>query len=151
MQLLDQLDRDQASKVVMLVLDRARTTNLGQYDLHQGAIVEALILKMKAKRISQKEYYALDEDRAGPLGAQPTLLEHADQRPQTWEQFPSRFTSQQLVDFLKMPTCLRPARRVILKQLERQCNGHFESIAEFLDWARVAGRDFDLMSPPMRP
>jgi hypothetical protein len=64
---------------------------------------------------------------------------------------PGRFTEQQLVDLLKMPTCQRPAREVIIRQLGYQCGRPFGNLWEFVDWAREHRPDLDLTSPPIRP
>jgi hypothetical protein len=64
---------------------------------------------------------------------------------------PGRFSEQQLVDFLKMPTCQLPARQVIVEQLGRQCGRPFADQWEFVEWAREHRPDLDLTSPPVRP
>jgi hypothetical protein len=64
---------------------------------------------------------------------------------------PGRFTEQQLVDFLKMPTCGQPARKVIVDQLGQQCGRPFGNVWEFAAWAREHRPDLDLTSPPVRP
>jgi hypothetical protein len=64
---------------------------------------------------------------------------------------PGRFTEQQLVDFLKMPTCQRPAREVIVRQLGQQCGRPFANLWEFVAWAHDHRPDLDLTSPPVRP
>jgi serine/threonine protein kinase len=63
---------------------------------------------------------------------------------------PGRLTEQQLVDFLKMPTCQRPAREVIVRQLGWQCGRSFANVWEFVDWAWKYRPDLDLTSPPVR-
>jgi hypothetical protein len=64
---------------------------------------------------------------------------------------PGRFTEQQLVDFLKMPTCGREGRKVILKQLGQQCGRPFADKWDFVDWAQQNRPHLDLTSPPVRP
>jgi hypothetical protein len=64
---------------------------------------------------------------------------------------PGRFTEQQLVDFLKMPTCTREGREVILDRLGQQCGQVFADRWEFVAWAREHRPDLDLTSPPVRP
>jgi hypothetical protein len=56
-----------------------------------------------------------------------------------------------LVDLLKMPTCGREARQVIVRQLGWQCGRTFADQWEFVDWAREHRSDLDLTSPPVRP
>jgi hypothetical protein len=64
---------------------------------------------------------------------------------------PGRFSEQQLVDLLKMPTCPQPARQAIVEQLGRQCGRPFADQWEFVEWARAHRPDLDLTSPPVRP
>jgi hypothetical protein len=64
---------------------------------------------------------------------------------------PGCFTEQELVNFLKMPTCQRSAREVILRQLGHQCGRPFAHQWEFVAWARQHRPDLDLTSPPVRP
>ncbi|HVS36683.1 MAG TPA: hypothetical protein VMS17_14075 [Gemmataceae bacterium] len=47
-----------------------------------------------------------------------------------------RLTEQQLVDLLKMPTCVQSARQVIVRQLGWQCGQTFADKWDFVDWAR---------------
>jgi hypothetical protein len=63
----------------------------------------------------------------------------------------SRFSTQELVDLLKMPTCVGPARAVILRQLGQKCDRHFAGVWEFVDWAHEYRPDLDLTTPPKRP
>ncbi|HVS40361.1 MAG TPA: hypothetical protein VMS17_32690, partial [Gemmataceae bacterium] len=64
---------------------------------------------------------------------------------------PGRLTEQQLVDLLKMPTCVKPARQVIVRQLGWQCGETFANQWEFVEWARQHRPDLDLTSPPVPP
>jgi hypothetical protein len=64
---------------------------------------------------------------------------------------PGRFREQQLVDFLKMPTCPRAAQEAILGKLGEQCGRPFANRWEFVEWARTHRPDLDLISPPARP
>ena len=61
------------------------------------------------------------------------------------------FSEQQLVNFLKIPTCSRYARQVIVKQLGRQCGRQFVDVWEFARWAEIRRPDLDLASVPIRP
>jgi len=64
---------------------------------------------------------------------------------------PCRLSTQQLVDLLKMPTCLGPARRVVLDYLGYLNHRSFRNHWEFVDYAREHLPDLDLTSPPKRP
>jgi hypothetical protein len=73
----------------------------------------------------------------------------------TWalapQPLPSRLSTQELVDLLKMPTCVGPARNVILQQLGQRYNRSFADLWEFVDYAHDHLPDIDLTSPPKRP
>ncbi len=60
-----------------------------------------------------------------------------------------RFTEQQLVNLLKMPTCWQEARQVIVTQLGNQCGQTFTDEWAFVAWAH--DHCPDLASPPIRP
>jgi len=67
------------------------------------------------------------------------------------EPLPCRLSTQQLVDLLKMPTCLGRARRVILDYLQYRCNHSFRDHWEFVEYAQQPLPDVNLASPPKRP
>jgi hypothetical protein len=67
------------------------------------------------------------------------------------EPLPCRLTTQEMVDFLKQPTCVDPARRAVLDYLGYQCRRPFRDPWEFVDYARVHLPDIDLAAPPKRP
>jgi hypothetical protein len=89
---------------------------------------------------------ALGEEASPPtrLSGLATLLQ-ASQPP------PCRFSTQELVDLLKMPTCVGPARNVVLRLLGQKCNRHFADQWEFVDYAEKHLPDIDLKSPSQRP
>jgi serine/threonine protein kinase len=64
---------------------------------------------------------------------------------------PSRLSTQQLVDLLKMPTCIGPARDVILGQLGQRYHRDFADVWAFVDYAHEHRPDLDLTAPPKRP
>jgi tRNA A-37 threonylcarbamoyl transferase component Bud32 len=64
---------------------------------------------------------------------------------------PSRFSTQELVDLLKMPTCVGPARDVILQHLGERYHRPFADQWEFVEYAEKHLPDLDLKSPPKRP
>jgi hypothetical protein len=78
------------------------------------------------------------------LGNVPTLL-------QAVEPLPCRFSTQQLVDLLKMPTCVGEVRTVILEQLGNRYRRAFADQWEFVEFAEKQLPDIDLKSPPRRP
>jgi hypothetical protein len=65
---------------------------------------------------------------------------------------PCRLSTQQLVELLKMPTCLGEARRVVLDQLGHRYRRHFADAWEFVRFAKEQHLDdLDFISPPQRP
>ena len=60
---------------------------------------------------------------------------------------PCRLTTQELVELLKMPTCVGPNRRVVLDHLG---NIHGRRFSNHWD-AEETGLKVDLVTPPKRP
>jgi hypothetical protein len=69
---------------------------------------------------------------------------------QAAEPIASRFGTQQLVDLLKMPTCVGEARTVILEQLSNRYKRPFADVWEFVEWAEKNEPGLDFKSPPKR-
>jgi hypothetical protein len=80
----------------------------------------------------------------GPALSLP-LLPAAD------EPLPCRLTTQDLVELLKMPTCVREVRRVILNQLGNRYGRRFDTHWDFVRYAQQHGLDLDFTTPPKRP
>jgi hypothetical protein len=70
--------------------------------------------------------------------------------PRAIEPLPCRFTTQQLVDLLKMPACVGEARTVILEQLSNRYKRSFADLWEFVEWAQEHEPGLDFTSPPKR-
>jgi hypothetical protein len=64
---------------------------------------------------------------------------------------PCRLSTQQLVDLLKMPTCVGDARRLILDQLGNRYQQHFDDPWQFVRFAREQQLDLEFTRPPQRP
>jgi hypothetical protein len=86
----------------------------------------------------------LGEVTSGGWPCLATLLQ-ASQQP------PCRLATQELVDLLKMPTCVGPIRDVVLRLLGQKCQRHFADLWQFVDYAHEHLPDIDLTSPPKRP
>jgi hypothetical protein len=71
--------------------------------------------------------------------------------PATAEPLPCRLSTQDLVEFLKMPTCIGPVRRVILDQLGNRYGRRFDTHWDFVRYAPGQGLDLDFRTPPIRP
>ena len=67
------------------------------------------------------------------------------------EPWPSRLSSQELVNLLKMPTCIGMARRVVLDQLGNVHGRRFANHWEFVRFAQEIHISLDFTTPPRRP
>ncbi len=67
------------------------------------------------------------------------------------EPLPYRLTTQDLVEFLKMPTCVGELRRVILDQLGNRYGRRFDTHWAFVRYAQEQRLDLDFTTPAKRP
>jgi hypothetical protein len=67
------------------------------------------------------------------------------------EALPCRLGTQDLVELLKMPTCVGEVRRVILDQLGNRYRRHFEMHWDFVRYAQERGLELDFSTPAKRP
>ena len=56
-----------------------------------------------------------------------------------------------LVELLKYPLCVGPARRLVLDQLQRHYGRSFADQWDFVRFAQAQHPELDLTSPPTRP
>jgi hypothetical protein len=70
---------------------------------------------------------------------------------QAVEPFPRRLSDQTLVDLLKGPLCVGPARRVVLDILQQHHQRAFIDQWDFVRFAEVKKLSLDFTSPPRRP
>ncbi len=80
----------------------------------------------------------------GPLLSLPLL-------PAAREPLPCRLGTQDLVELLKMPTCVGKVRRVILDQLGNRYRRRFDTHWDFVRYAQDHGLNLDFTTPPKRP
>jgi hypothetical protein len=80
----------------------------------------------------------------GPAPSLPLL-------PAAGEPLPCRLSTQDLVELLKMPTCVGDVRRVILGHLGNRYRRRFDTHWDFVRYAQVQGLDLDFTTPPKRP
>jgi hypothetical protein len=66
------------------------------------------------------------------------------------EPLPCRLSTQQVVELLKSPACVGPARRVVLDQLGHRYHRRFADLWEFVAWAQEHEPTLDLTTPPQR-
>jgi hypothetical protein len=67
------------------------------------------------------------------------------------EPLPCRLPTQDLVDLLKMPTCVAEVRQVILTQLGNRYGRSFDTHWDFVRYAQEQQLDLDFTTPPKRP
>jgi hypothetical protein len=80
----------------------------------------------------------------GPAPSLPFL-------PAAGAPLPCRLSTQDLVELLKMPTCVGEVRRVILDQLGNRYGRRFATHWDFVRYAREQKLDLDFTTPPQRP
>src|SRR5262249_41971642 len=108
-------------------------------DPKQAAQVAATLTQAMAKTIDSDALDALAQGLSVTLiGVDPTEMSR-------------RFSTQQLVDLLKQPTCIGRARRLILDQLENRYRQKFTDHWDFVRFAEKQKLGLDLTSPPRRP
>jgi tRNA A-37 threonylcarbamoyl transferase component Bud32 len=71
--------------------------------------------------------------------------------PTAGDPLPCRLSTQDLVELLKMPTCVREVRRVILDHLGHRYGRRFDSYWDFVRYAQKEGLNLDFTTPPQRP
>jgi hypothetical protein len=64
---------------------------------------------------------------------------------------PCRLSTQDLVELLKMPTCVAELRRVILNQLGNRYGWRFDTHWDFVRYAQEQKLNLDFTTPPQRP
>jgi serine/threonine protein kinase len=64
------------------------------------------------------------------------------------EKVTTRLNRQDLVDLLKHPTCVGPARDIVLRRLGRLANRTFATLWELLDWLDANDPGVDVLTPP---
>jgi hypothetical protein len=67
------------------------------------------------------------------------------------EPFPRRLSDQELVDLLKGPLCVGPARRAVLDQLQQHHQRSFADQWDFVRFAEEKKLGLDFTSQPRRP
>jgi hypothetical protein len=67
------------------------------------------------------------------------------------EPFPRRLSDQQLVELLKQPLCVGPARRAVLEHLGMHYQRTFADQWDFVRSAEAKRLDLDFTSTPKRP
>jgi hypothetical protein len=85
----------------------------------------------------------------GVLAGGPTLS--LPLLPAASEPLSCRLRTQDLVELLKIPTCIGQVRRVVLDQLGNRYGRRFETQWDFVRYATEQKLDLDFTTPPERP
>ena len=101
-------------------------------------------MRPKIRRLGTAIAAAIGVSAKGPAPSLPFL-------PTAAEPFPCRLTTQDLVDLLKMPTCVGEVRRVILDQLGNRYRQYFDTHWDFVRYAQEHQLNLDFATPPQRP
>jgi hypothetical protein len=89
---------------------------------------------------------------AAAVGTAPDgLLASLPILPAVAKPFPCRLSTQELVELLKMPTCVGEVRRVILNHLGNRYGRPFETHWDFVRYDQERGLHLDFTTPPQRP
>jgi tRNA A-37 threonylcarbamoyl transferase component Bud32 len=71
--------------------------------------------------------------------------------PSATDPLPCRFSTEHLVELLKMPTCAGEVWRVLLDHLSNRYHRRFNTHWDFVRYAQEQGLNLDFTTPPKRP
>jgi len=115
--------------------------NLGNYDL-ELFLADASHPQVRRRVIAVASALGLGTN--GPFASLPLL-------PAATVPLPCRLATQDLVELLKLPTCIGRVRRVILDQLGNRYGCRFATHWDFVRYAQEQGLNLDFTTPPQRP
>jgi hypothetical protein len=138
--LLQQVD---VEGVGPLMLTLARQT-AGTSDAWGLTLVLADATRLPVRRRAVALVAGVGTGAGGPLAGLPFL-------PAAREPFACRLGTQDLVDLLKLPTCVREVRRVVLDHLGNRYGRRFDTHWDFVRYAQEQGLNLDFTTPPKRP
>jgi hypothetical protein len=110
--------------------------------------LEALLVRVDSPTFLQRSAALLAA--LGHLGSEDHFVAILPSLAVLMRPLPYRFSSQELVELLKQPTCVGLARRIILDQLENRYGRRFRDHWEFVHFAHKHLPELDLTSPPRR-
>jgi hypothetical protein len=157
-QSLDSENATQAARVITSLmvsdperfLDREQQTTIsGQtsYGAFNTDILKRFLTKGEHSHIQRRTVAsatAVGMSASSPLASLVLL-------PSAGEPLPCRLTTQDLVELLKLPTCVSEVRRVILDQLGNRYGRRFDTHWDFVRYAQEHQLNLDFTTPPKRP
>jgi hypothetical protein len=139
------MEPDQAARLLASALGKEKDS-FAQSQLAQA--LGSVATRVEPKEIASRSLLAT-RTVASWLSPLPHLG-HAATLLQASQPLPCRFTTQQLVDLLKMPTCVGKARSIILQLLADRYKRPFADVWEFVEWAEKYEPGLDFTTPPKR-
>src|SRR5262249_13024993 len=135
-----------ATRLVQVMTDTESPNALG---LQAPGLLSALLAPVPAAEIPSRSASAASAV-AFPAGVGEPLAALALVIPAA-EPPSCRLSTQQLVELLKMPTCIEPTRRILLDQLGNRYRRTFADVWQFVRFAREQDLGLDFTTPPQRP
>jgi len=137
--------KEAAAALTQAMKDNKDAVALGQMAQGLSALLSALPpAEIPSRSATAASAVAFPTGTGHPLTALALLIPAA-------EPLPCRLSTQQLVELLKMPTCIPEARRVVLDHLGNRYKRPFADVWEFVRFAKEQRLDLDFTSPPQRP
>jgi serine/threonine protein kinase len=143
--------KDAVQAAILCVEGRKDTDAVSAFnDLHRGAQGLSALLsgvppaEIPSRAATAASAVAFPFCTGHPLTALDLVIPAA-------EPFPCRLSTQQLIELLKMPTCIGGVRRVVLNHLGNRYRHTFGDAWEFVRFAQEQHLDLDFTSPPRRP
>ncbi len=125
----------------------AQQDQVSSETIHDFDALERLLLTNSRPQVPQRTSTiaaAIGASALRPTRSLPLL-------PAAAEPLPCRLSTQDLVELLKMPTCVGAVRRVVLDQLGNRYRQRFETHWDFVRYAQQQRLDLDFTTPPQRP
>ena len=152
MQPLDSVGAGQASRVFSrrMVSDANlfynSDHNEGMPSFYETYVLERFLTHVPRPEVRQRSHHrGGHRDNAGRSPASLGSLRTAN------EPLPCRLSTQDLVELLKMPTCIAEVRRVILDQLGNRYGRRFDTHWDFVRYAQERRLSLDFTTPPQCP
>jgi hypothetical protein len=118
------------------------------HNLDLPAILERILTDTSQLQVRRR---ALNIAAVTGTASQDPLLTSFLLRFPAHDPLPCRLATQDLVELLKMPTCVGQVRRVILDQLGNRYGRRFATHWDFVRYAQEQRLHLDFTTPPQRP
>jgi tRNA A-37 threonylcarbamoyl transferase component Bud32 len=143
---VDPLEPKDAAQAAAILIQAMRGSPETWSEMDQG--LRAVLMPAPRPELSRRTAAVLA--MVGPLAGTGQPLVAAARLSPAVEPLPCRFSTPQLVELLKQPTCVGRARRVILDQLANRYRRPFADQWAFVRFAQEQNLGLDFTSPPRR-